>query len=480
MSIALMPPVPAPAPGSGGGPARAARPGTDDAFAATLAAETDRAGRGERKPSRPARDDRDVPSPVRPGPAQNNDGSAPKPGERLGRDAADPADAAALDSAHPSGVLDGTGLASGEVAATGAPATAALMGGAVLAAVVAPVTANPPDAGAATAETVGVTDSAAAPATVSSGATADAEATVVAAPSATAAANATAVGIPAAGVGDATTTTTGGAIVPAADPRATPGTDAPGSEASTDPAAGRTPLAGSQGASSALGTTTATAAAAAATGAAAASALPSTALDPNVTAASPAEGVAPSPAVAAPSPAASTAAPALPVIAQTPAVTAAAPAAPLVSTTPSTPVPLTEQLTGPLARLRTAPAGDHVLTLRVDPEHLGPVRVVAHINGEGVRIELFGGTDASREALRHVMTDLRRDLAATGLNANLQLGQDRGGDALSNQGGGLNSRQAAPDKARTEDARADGPGQAPPSSTTPTVPGRPGGLDLFA
>ncbi|WP_448070897.1 flagellar hook-length control protein FliK [Georgenia yuyongxinii] len=149
-------------------------------------------------------------------------------------------------------------------------------------------------------------------------------------------------------------------------------------------------------------------------------------------------------------------------------------------------MPLTEQLAGPLARLRALPEGTHVLTVHIEPENLGPLRVTAHITGEGVRIELLGATDAAREALRLTLTDLRRDLAATGLSADLQLGQERGDGRSAGQAAQAGTgnpdgsgRPAVPDRPAGEPGI---PGQAPPSSipADPTGPGRPGTLDLYA
>src|SRR5690606_23394550 len=72
---------------------------------------------------------------------------------------------------------------------------------------------------------------------------------------------------------------------------------------------------------------------------------------------------------------------------------------------------LAEQLEARWPVLRASGPGTHVLTMRVEPEHFGPVRVVAHIGTEGVRIELLGATDAARDALRQALRDLRPDLA---------------------------------------------------------------------
>ncbi|WP_367646005.1 flagellar hook-length control protein FliK [Paenarthrobacter ureafaciens] len=62
------------------------------------------------------------------------------------------------------------------------------------------------------------------------------------------------------------------------------------------------------------------------------------------------------------------------------------------------------------------------MTLRVSPEDLGPLTVRAHIDGGGVRIELFAAGDAGREAVRHVLPELRRGLEEMG--ASLSLSSD--------------------------------------------------------
>ncbi|MCT1606262.1 flagellar hook-length control protein FliK [Nesterenkonia massiliensis] len=85
------------------------------------------------------------------------------------------------------------------------------------------------------------------------------------------------------------------------------------------------------------------------------------------------------------------------------------------STTP----PLNAQLAGPIARSAAAAAlsggqGQQVLTINVAPENLGPVTVRASLGAEGLRIELFAPHESGREALRAMLTELRRDLAGLG------------------------------------------------------------------
>ncbi|MFJ4043149.1 flagellar hook-length control protein FliK, partial [Paenarthrobacter sp. NPDC089989] len=81
--------------------------------------------------------------------------------------------------------------------------------------------------------------------------------------------------------------------------------------------------------------------------------------------------------------------------------------------------PLNHQLAQPLFELASAKPGEHVMTLRVSPEDLGPLTVRAHIDHAGVRIELFAAGDAGREAVRHVLPELRRGLEDAGATLNL-------------------------------------------------------------
>jgi len=97
------------------------------------------------------------------------------------------------------------------------------------------------------------------------------------------------------------------------------------------------------------------------------------------------------------------------------------------------PPPLVEQLARPLFTLATAPLGEHVMKIDVVPDALGPVTVRAHLGVDGIRIELMSASDSGREGLRAILADLRRDLAAGGMQSSLTLG---GGNASSHQGNG--------------------------------------------
>lgn len=82
---------------------------------------------------------------------------------------------------------------------------------------------------------------------------------------------------------------------------------------------------------------------------------------------------------------------------------------------------LLPQLAAPVIALARSPQGEHSITLTVTPENLGPVTVRAHISGSSIRLELHATSDAGREALRVILTDLRRDLSAAAPGASVDL-----------------------------------------------------------
>jgi len=122
--------------------------------------------------------------------------------------------------------------------------------------------------------------------------------------------------------------------------------------------------------------------------------------------------------------------------------------------------------------LRQLPQGDHVMTLTVNPETFGPVRVVAHIGHDGVHLELFGATEQARAALRAALPDLRRDLVGAGLEPRLDLGTQSG---HGNAGGNGSAAQSASGDAGGSSgqsfARTSGAstGGAQASSTSPST-----------
>lgn len=138
------------------------------------------------------------------------------------------------------------------------------------------------------------------------------------------------------------------------------------------------------------------------------------------------------------------------------------------------------------------PAGAHQLTMTVNPDSLGPVTVRAHIGQAGeVQVELIGGTDAGRDALRSIVADLRRDLAAVSPHATLSVSTGVSADPGSGRGGQAGAEAAAGDQGERRDGPPDQRGQRPGSDrgdglahtiriTTSTRAGVGEGLDTFA
>lgn len=167
--------------------------------------------------------------------------------------------------------------------------------------------------------------------------------------------------------------------------------------------------------------------------------------------------VAPTDAVAAAGAAAAAAPPA-----SQPATAAPAPAPQPGAQTPSQAgATLQPQLAKPLFTLAGAPHGQHIMTLKVTPEDLGPMTVRAHIDAAGVRIELFAPGDAGREAIRGILPELRKELADAGFGASLDVSEHSGPGTM------------AQDTAGQDGTGRDGSGSGPESRNGPGEP-RPG------
>ncbi|MGJ0388356.1 hypothetical protein [Microbacterium sp. CGR1] len=140
----------------------------------------------------------------------------------------------------------------------------------------------------------------------------------------------------------------------------------------------------------------------------------------------------------------------------------AAPVAPPQnSVTPAAPVSAPEtapanravaaQVSPVVVSVAQRPMGTHHLTMTVNPDSLGPVTVRAHISASGeVQVELSGATDAGRDALRGILVDLRRDLAAVMPHATLSVTQSSAADANGDRSG-----QTAGDAAAREQGSGD-------------------------
>lgn len=144
------------------------------------------------------------------------------------------------------------------------------------------------------------------------------------------------------------------------------------------------------------------------------------------------------------------------------------------STTPTTATPATanatatqtqslpQQLARPIFTLASAGRGDHVMTVHVTPDALGPVTVRAHVGAEGVRVELFAPTDGGRDALRAILPDLRRDLNGAGLSGSLDLSSQnqpqpdgQRGDPSSRQGSAPTASRAGLGADQSDSGRPD-------------------------
>ena len=135
--------------------------------------------------------------------------------------------------------------------------------------------------------------------------------------------------------------------------------------------------------------------------------------------------------------------------------------------------PLSTQIARPLFSLANAAHGEHVMTISITPENLGPVTVRAHVGPEGVRVELFAPNDAGRDALRSILADLKRDLAGSGMTgATLDLSnRDQAGNAPQQD------RQADPaNRGRASVSARESVGDTAPTPERLTVPTWYGGI----
>lgn len=140
---------------------------------------------------------------------------------------------------------------------------------------------------------------------------------------------------------------------------------------------------------------------------------------------------------------------AAPISVPVPATQAAAPELDTVSVPPRT---VAAQVAPALMSIVQRPAGTHQLTMTISPDTLGPVTIRAHIGAGGdVRVELLGGTESGREALRTIVVDLRRDLAAVMPTAQLSLSSAATSDLGANDRGGQPGAPGTDSGARGED-----------------------------
>ena len=155
-----------------------------------------------------------------------------------------------------------------------------------------------------------------------------------------------------------------------------------------------------------------------------------------------------------------------------PAGAASAPTA--GAATANAPAPLAQQLARPVFSLAHAGPGEHVVTVQVTPDALGPVTVRAHVTAHGMHVKLFAASDAGRDAVRQELPDLRRDSAGSGVTTTLDLSSQ-------NHPGAQPGRDDRPTRGatRSETAQEARPAPTVPVSTRPTTV-RSVGLDVLA
>lgn len=168
-------------------------------------------------------------------------------------------------------------------------------------------------------------------------------------------------------------------------------------------------------------------------------------------------------------PGASAASAPAPILAVAPGADRSHGAAPAAPPAPAAAQPafasLHRQLAGPVASLVAAPDGGQTITVNVAPEGVGPVTVRAQLGADGMRVELSAPTDAGRDALRGLLPDLRRDLAAGGAGS-LTLAAGDGRDPGRSPGGHGN---------QGGDGLAGGDGRGAETGRRPDSAGRPTG-----
>ncbi len=141
---------------------------------------------------------------------------------------------------------------------------------------------------------------------------------------------------------------------------------------------------------------------------------------------------------------------------------------------PAPAAPLAQQLARPVFALAHAGTGEHVVTVQVVPDTLGPVTVRAHVTAHGMHVELFAASEAGRDAVRQVLPDLRRDAAGAGVATTLDLSSQ-------NHPGAQPGRddRPAPSPLRSDPGLEARPASAPQPTPRPSTV-RAVGLDVLA
>jgi len=105
------------------------------------------------------------------------------------------------------------------------------------------------------------------------------------------------------------------------------------------------------------------------------------------------------------------------------------------------------QLVSVLTPLRTTVDGSHQVTLVLQPEGLGVVRATVTVTGQAVAVHLVADTPEARQVLGQSLGELQARLSQDGASVSLSLASD----GRSGGRGQADSRQAGPNRRRTDD-----------------------------
>lgn len=105
--------------------------------------------------------------------------------------------------------------------------------------------------------------------------------------------------------------------------------------------------------------------------------------------------------------------------------------APLVPVMDVSRVEVARQLRGPIVQLAAAESGEQTITVRLTPESLGTVEVRATVTPKGLHVQLVAATDQTRDMLRAMSLDLRRELGVLAPAASLVVAERGLGSSLS-------------------------------------------------
>ncbi|PPK66483.1 flagellar hook-length control protein FliK [Actinokineospora auranticolor] len=120
--------------------------------------------------------------------------------------------------------------------------------------------------------------------------------------------------------------------------------------------------------------------------------------------------------------------------------------------------------------------GEHTLTVHLHPVDLGPVTVVAQLQGGDIRLDLGGATESAREAIRAALPELRKELETAGFSSCLVGDGSTGAGAQADQ----RAQRAQWDQWTRATGRTDQPEAHETPAPAPTRTPSSGVLDLHA